>query len=756
MLRYHGGRGTTPVPWFAAVLIALLAIVPSVQADTFNVTGGQMDWGVKQSFRSYVRGPIAQGAIVISGGATQDPPNGIFHFPAVSGTYDSDTRQTFATFAGTVHFEGHYFQGNTSQPALDVTLSNLRVQINAGGTSGVLIADVVSRPLPEPISDPPEPQQSYPNTPLVALNLTGITPLPSGNSVSWSSIPTTLTEEGAPAFAGFYPPGEPFDPLSFTLQIAPQNTATPTATATATPTQTSIPPTETTVPTATNTPTQTPVPPTNTPTVTNTPTQTRTPAPTATNCPTVTPPPSGMAWQVSEYACRVPGLRQVHDPGPPATLDLSNSAFLFPVGSAVYNPATGETAVDFQGTLTIGNTTQGNFRIRLGNPSVAITAGDTGTLTADVSYCLSPGAGTPGPSCSSATPPYTSPTRVVVATFAAPDSGVTDSGGHVTWTFTPDYTGGQWPQSFLDALSPTLQGFFRNSGSSLDPLKPPSPIAVAFDYTLPTATATVTATATLTATLVPPTPTSTFTLTPVPPTNTPTHTATVVPPTNTPTHTATVVPPTNTPTHTATPVPPTATPTATPTLTSVPPTATHTLTNVPLTATRTATATTLPSTATRTATLTHTPTSAATTTHTPTRTSTPTATPSGGTPVADLSIRKTGSPDPVRVGNVLTYTIVVKNDGPSSATQVTMVDTLDRRLDVVSVATTQGTCTSGDYLVVCSIGTLSSGASATVTLRVRPDDDGTIINGAAVAARERDPRPSNNIDLEVTTVRRRN
>jgi uncharacterized repeat protein (TIGR01451 family) len=121
--------------------------------------------------------------------------------------------------------------------------------------------------------------------------------------------------------------------------------------------------------------------------------------------------------------------------------------------------------------------------------------------------------------------------------------------------------------------------------------------------------------------------------------------------------------------------------------------------------------------------------------------------------VADLSIKKTGSPDPVRVGRVLTYTIVVKNDGPNAATQVTMVDTLDPRLDFVSIATTRGTCTHGDYLVVCNIGTLSSGASATVTLRVRPDDNGTIVNAAAVAARERDPHLSNNIDVEVTTVR---
>ncbi len=43
---------------------------------------------------------------------------------------------------------------------------------------------------------------------------------------------------------------------------------------------------------------------------------------------------------------------------------------------------------------------------------------------------------------------------------------------------------------------------------------------------------------------------------------------------------------------------------------------------------------------------------------------------------ADLSVVKTDSPDPVTVGNNLTYTIVVTNNGPDTATNVTLDDLL--------------------------------------------------------------------------------
>ncbi len=43
---------------------------------------------------------------------------------------------------------------------------------------------------------------------------------------------------------------------------------------------------------------------------------------------------------------------------------------------------------------------------------------------------------------------------------------------------------------------------------------------------------------------------------------------------------------------------------------------------------------------------------------------------------ADMAIVKTGSPNPVTEGTPLTYTLTVTNNGPASATNVTVTDTL--------------------------------------------------------------------------------
>src|SRR5690606_29014392 len=55
-----------------------------------TIVGGELEWGVKDSFRSYIVGPIAQGNITTQAPATQEPGNGTFHFPlAEEGTFES-------------------------------------------------------------------------------------------------------------------------------------------------------------------------------------------------------------------------------------------------------------------------------------------------------------------------------------------------------------------------------------------------------------------------------------------------------------------------------------------------------------------------------------------------------------------------------------------------------------------------------------------------------------------------------------------
>ena len=77
---------------------------------------------------------------------------------------------------------------------------------------------------------------------------------------------------------------------------------------------------------------------------------------------------------------------------------------------------------------------------------------------------------------------------------------------------------------------------------------------------------------------------------------------------------------------------------------------------------------------------------------------------------ADLSLTKSGAPDPVTVGDTVTYTVVVTNGGPDAATGVTVTDTLPAEVTFVSATATQGTC-SGTTTVSCALGTLANGAS---------------------------------------------
>lgn len=110
-----------------------------------------------------------------------------------------------------------------------------------------------------------------------------------------------------------------------------------------------------------------------------------------------------------------------------------------------------------------------------------------------------------------------------------------------------------------------------------------------------------------------------------------------------------------------------------------------------------------------------------------------------GPAVADLSINKTTGATTATTGSTITYTITVTNGGPSPATSVVVNDTLPAGLQFVSATPSQGTCNAASP-VVCNLGTLNGGASATVTLiALVTATSGTIANTATVSAAEGDP-----------------
>jgi uncharacterized repeat protein (TIGR01451 family) len=115
----------------------------------------------------------------------------------------------------------------------------------------------------------------------------------------------------------------------------------------------------------------------------------------------------------------------------------------------------------------------------------------------------------------------------------------------------------------------------------------------------------------------------------------------------------------------------------------------------------------------------------------------------------ELSLRVSDGPDPVKVGQNLTYSLAVHNAGPSIATNVSLTDRLPSGVGFVSAS--QG-CTNTSGTVRCSLGDVAPGTTTTVEIVVQPTAEGPLSNTASISSVPRDPGPENNSDTEATEV----
>ncbi len=125
-----------------------------------------------------------------------------------------------------------------------------------------------------------------------------------------------------------------------------------------------------------------------------------------------------------------------------------------------------------------------------------------------------------------------------------------------------------------------------------------------------------------------------------------------------------------------------------------------------------------------------------------------------GPPVADLTIVKSASTPAVVAGGQLSYTLTVTNNGPSSASVVTVTDALPGGLTATNAASTRGACTLGPP-VSCDIGALPVGGSAVVTVDAAVSADlapSAVPNTATVASDTADPDPADNSSTTSTDV----
>ena len=119
---------------------------------------------------------------------------------------------------------------------------------------------------------------------------------------------------------------------------------------------------------------------------------------------------------------------------------------------------------------------------------------------------------------------------------------------------------------------------------------------------------------------------------------------------------------------------------------------------------------------------------------------------------ADLAVTKTDNPDPAPAGGPLVYTLIVNNNGPTTANNVTLTDTLPAGVTFQSATPSQGTC-SGTTTITCDFGAIFNGGTASVEILVVTSGAGTITNTASVTADETDPVPgNNNVSIDTNVV----
>jgi uncharacterized repeat protein (TIGR01451 family) len=124
-------------------------------------------------------------------------------------------------------------------------------------------------------------------------------------------------------------------------------------------------------------------------------------------------------------------------------------------------------------------------------------------------------------------------------------------------------------------------------------------------------------------------------------------------------------------------------------------------------------------------------------------------------PMADLSISISADPTTppgVRAGELLTYRLLIANDGPSPATNMIVADQLPIDLSFLDVTTTQGVCEYEGRVVDCNLGNLANGETIEITIQGIPEQEGILVNSATVSGSQADVDRADNTAEDTTTV----
>jgi uncharacterized repeat protein (TIGR01451 family) len=116
---------------------------------------------------------------------------------------------------------------------------------------------------------------------------------------------------------------------------------------------------------------------------------------------------------------------------------------------------------------------------------------------------------------------------------------------------------------------------------------------------------------------------------------------------------------------------------------------------------------------------------------------------------ADLSVVKTG-PAFVANGGPISYTITVTNNGPATAHNVVVADSVPASITGATATPSQGSC-SGSF--TCNLGDIASGGTATITIHGTVSTAGSSVSNTACASSDNpDPNKDNNCSTTRATV----
>lgn len=171
-------------------------------ATACEVRSWEVLWGVKESFRAYLSGSLANGEWSVTGEVTYATP--LFTIRGTDGVLAPDRSFGEMTSTGSIGFFGH-------EGLLDQTLSAPRLLIDDDRV------DVVFD-----ISGDTQEGRTVSAQDVSFVSVDASNAVVDSEAGTWSvdQAPTVLTTAGAEAF-GTYPAGEAFDPIDIRVQVDP-------------------------------------------------------------------------------------------------------------------------------------------------------------------------------------------------------------------------------------------------------------------------------------------------------------------------------------------------------------------------------------------------------------------------------------------------------------------------------------------------------------------------------------------------------